>query len=133
MRILFLLGLSLALTLAEKQVTILAIYSLNPGRTTSPYDVDITVTNLPDDAKLIDVMDAAVDMGSYTYDKTVHTQWGAFITAIDGKYSDPTQKQYWQILGGSDMSMVPLGASSYEPVNGEKILFRLVTWDTSGH
>ena len=119
-------------TLAEKQVTILAMNTLNQV-TTSPYDVDITLTNLADNANLIDVMDAAVETGSFSYDKTIDTDWEGFITAINESYSDATKKQYWQILGGSDMSMIPLGASSYEPVNGEKILFRLVTWDTSGH
>ena len=32
------------------------------------------------------------------------------------------------ILGG-DRKPTQLGASSYNPTNGEKIIFRLVTWD----
>ena len=51
------------LSFAEKDVTIVAIYQLNSGRTGPPYDVDITVTGLDDEATLLDAMEKAKNEG----------------------------------------------------------------------
>ena len=55
----FLTAFWLSISFAEKNVNILAIYQLDPGRTTPPYDVNITVSGLADDATLNDVMHTA--------------------------------------------------------------------------
>ena len=54
------------LSFAEKDVTIVAIYQLNSGRTGPPYDVDITVTGLDDEATLLDAMEKAQNEGYWT-------------------------------------------------------------------
>ena len=55
----FLTVLWITLSFADKDVDIVAIYQLNAGRSTPPYDVDITVKGLADDATLLDAMKKA--------------------------------------------------------------------------
>jgi len=48
-------------------VTLLVIEEVNAERTGPPYDYATTLTNLPDDPVLIDVMNFAEHDGNFTY------------------------------------------------------------------
>jgi hypothetical protein len=45
-----------------------------------------------------------------------------YVTTINGIEANAEQNEYWEIVGG----LVP---SSYVPKDGEKVLFRISTWD----
>merc|ERR550517_700517 len=116
-----------------KKVTIHVINEVDSGRTTPPYDDSVKVLNAATDAKLIDVMSQAQTDGNFTYESTFYPKWGAFITTINGLKANSTRSEYWQILGGQGMSPLQLGPSSYDPVDGEEVLFRLQTWENNGY
>ena len=54
------------LSFAEKDVTIVAIYQLNSGRTGPPYDVDVYVKGLNKEVTLLAAMEAARDDGKFS-------------------------------------------------------------------
>lgn len=64
--VVFLLTLCFAINFADKEVRIVAINKVNSGRTTPPYDLDITVKDLDDDANLLAVMEKAKKEGKMT-------------------------------------------------------------------
>ena len=130
----FLTALCLTTCLSEKNVTILSIYQLNPNKTAlnpPPYDLNIVVTGLDEDATLLAAMTKAQNdwemtfIGTESNNKTL----GLFVTTI--AWLEAGEKQYWQIQGAvGDAPFTPLlkGVSNYVPVNTEKVLFTLVSW-----
>jgi hypothetical protein len=124
-------ALLLGLCAYSKDVTIFVIEE-DTNRTSPPYDYAANITNLEEDAVLIDVMKKAANSSNFTYEAILSDPCGYDINGINGVMVDSSQ--YWQILkgeDGEDFAPLCLGGrtSNYYPANGEEILFRLATWD----
>jgi len=113
-------------------VTILVIEEVNAGRTGPPYDYIATLTDLPANPVLIDVMNFAEHFTNFTYSAIASATCGYYITKINGVTVN--SEKYWEILGGQDLSPLNLGGrtSNYYPESGENVLFRLRTWNEYG-
>ena len=65
MKGLILFSLCLTVAAALKDITLVGIYTLNAGRTGPPYNFTVTVTDLDDDAFLVDAMNKAMAEGVF--------------------------------------------------------------------
>ncbi|XP_052809954.1 uncharacterized protein LOC128238267 [Mya arenaria] len=86
---------------------------------------------LVDNNTLAYYMNKACDMYPETFTKYVATYFpglGYYIESINNQASNwQHDKTYWQIR--NDSGLLPLGASSYVPSNGENIMFNLTVFE----
>uniref|UniRef100_H2YXV5 Transcobalamin-like C-terminal domain-containing protein n=1 Tax=Ciona savignyi TaxID=51511 RepID=H2YXV5_CIOSA len=87
----------------------------------------ITVHGVKKDNYLLQIMQQARCNQELEFE-TTSTSWGESVTSINGLRAESSKREYWALLDGTTGNFLPLGVSSYQPSDGEHIVFELRKW-----